>query len=331
MIIQLGALRIWIFLTTRLKFILLALLGITVLADRVMKEIRKSRIIHFANFETLKRVEGKRRFYVPPFLVLFKYIILALLLLVATDSIVISIAKPLANTDFVIAIDASPSMMQTDYKPSRLEAAKRFLAKWVDLVPEKARVGLVAFSGKVRVILEPTSNIAEVKRKILSLGMIPEAGTAIGDALIVSSQLFPSSSNTTKILVLITDGRNNVGTNVTEALKVVREKGIRVYAIGVGKAGEVKAEEVKKRIGELEVYEVKKEEEGVDFETLKKIASETGGKAFMIGDEKALEIAISEIFVRNQYIPLDTDYYVLLFIIFLSIVELLLYAKYGVI
>ena len=56
----------------------------------------------------------------------------------------------------MLAIDVSESMRATDVKPSRIQAAEHAVRAFVDTVPSRFRLGLVAFAGSAQVLVPPT-------------------------------------------------------------------------------------------------------------------------------------------------------------------------------
>ncbi|HDD46268.1 MAG TPA: VWA domain-containing protein [Candidatus Aenigmarchaeota archaeon] len=319
-------------------YLLLILVTLTIFAYLIMVRMRKKRIIKLGNFETLKRVEGYKRFSLSPILLLIKIITITLIFLVATNSIQINVMKPVANTDFVLAIDASSSMLTPDYTPNRLEVAKGLAIKWLSRLPEATKIGVVKFAGHAYQVIEPTTNFDKIKESIKNINAINDAGTAIGDALILGTSMLKSSKKE-KMIILITDGKNNEGTNITRALDEVTDKGVIVYSVGIGNNEKTKEffEELQKSLNEskiikslgLDIKNYTMPE--MDFETLQMIANMTNGRAFHVTNETLLESALQQIIVKNERIPLDSEYYILLFIAILIILELVLFSKFGAI
>ena len=95
-----------------------------------------------------------------------------------------------------------------------------------------------------------------------------ETRTAMGDAMVASIHGLTASEANTKILLLLTDGRNNTGrVEPLDAAKAAQNQGIKIYAIGVGRPGV----------------------EGVDDELLRKITTMTGGAYWNATDRRSLE------------------------------------------
>jgi len=136
--------------------------------------------------------------------------------------------------DIVICIDTSRSMLVQDLQPSRLERAKREVNGLLQLVGGD-RVALVAFSGDVRNV-SPLTRDRETVRWFLS-SLSPEdnlkGGTDLGAALEHALDLFDGRTGAHEAIVLLTDGEDLEGTGLAAA-EQARERGIRVYVVGMG-------------------------------------------------------------------------------------------------
>ncbi len=64
--------------------------------------------------------------------------------------------------------------------------------------------------------------------------LITRQGTAIGDAINLTTKSFTSKENVGRAVIVITDGEDHEG-GAEEAAKEAAKKGIRVFIIGVGK------------------------------------------------------------------------------------------------
>ena len=129
--------------------------------------------------------------------------------------------------------------------------------------------------------------------------------TAIGSAIAIGGKRLKELKVKSRILVLLTDGRNNAG-KITpeEAARAVRALGIKIYAIGVGGKGPAPFK-VKTFFGTRLVYQ----KVDLDEETLRKISETGGGKYFraansgelseiyhIIDREEKTEVKIKEFF-----------------------------------
>lgn len=136
--------------------------------------------------------------------------------------------------DVVIALDVSNSMLATDVVPSRLAQAQKLLTTMIDKMPND-RIGLVVFAGNAYTQM-PLSTDHEAAKLFVSTAnpnMVPEQGTAIGDALLQSNAAFEEASQRFKTIILVTDGE----THDEDALPTTQElakKGVMVNTIGLG-------------------------------------------------------------------------------------------------
>ena len=185
--------------------------------------------------------------------------------------------KVTKGVDMVVAIDLSASMLTQDLKPNRLEALKSIAERFVEH-RKGDRIGVVAYAGEAFTQSPVTADHRIVQRAIADLqyGYLQD-GTAIGLGLGTAVNRLKSSKAKSKVIVLLTDGVNNVGAidPITMA-QIAREKGIKVYTIGVGSNGYARMPAIK-RDGSL-VYTRAKVE--IDEALLKEIAQITGGRYF---------------------------------------------------
>ncbi|OIP37356.1 hypothetical protein AUJ95_08250 [Candidatus Desantisbacteria bacterium CG2_30_40_21] len=197
--------------------------------------------------------------------------------------------KILSNTgiDIALCFDVSKSMLAKDLKPNRLSNVRASLNLLVDQLVGN-RLALVAFAGTSFVECPLTSDINAVKLFLDSINcdLIQAPGTDIGGAIDTSAQALGKSRNS-KAIILITDGEDLYG-KARAAAKEAKNKGIRIYPIGIGTN---MGEPVPEIDGNGNEIGVKRDEKGeivisrLDSVLLNWIAKETGGKAFFVGDK----------------------------------------------
>jgi Ca-activated chloride channel family protein len=170
--------------------LLLTLLAVPLaVALYVLAERRRMRYaIRFTNLDVLAGVAGDRyrRRFVP----------LALFLL-ALAALCIGMARPQHRTlvsrdraTVILVIDVSRSMQAKDVKPSRIGAAAAAVRTFLDRVPDRLQVGLIAFAGDPAVANPPTTNHDLVRKSLDTIEWFPSfGGTAIGDALAAAVKL----------------------------------------------------------------------------------------------------------------------------------------------
>ena len=195
--------------------------------------------------------------------------------------------------DIALVVDVSRSMLAEDLQPNRLEATKRQIQKFAKKRITD-RIALVIFSEKVFTLL-PLSTDPELLEKVISdinIGFLG-SGTNIGDGLGLGVARMMESDTKNRVIVLLTDGVNNVG-NLTplQAAEQAKENGIKVYTIGVGSAEDAKIPMGRTVFGTQ--YQLIPGG-SIDYETLKKISNLTGGKFYPATDEDALEKVFSDI------------------------------------
>ena len=214
-------------------------------------------------------------------LLFLRLIILSCLILSASGATIWYTGRG-SDFNYGLLIDASVSMGANDFKPNRIDAAKEAALTFVNAVGS-SRVGVVTFTGTTFVKQRLTNDLDDVREVIDGIGIESVGGTAIGDTLVVGSNLFfsgkePSSGVGVKdnVLILITDGQSNVGLDVRDAIPFLLDNNVLVHAVGIGtvEGGEFIEDVVSK----------------LDEDTLKFIAKETGGSYFRAGDSNQLKI-----------------------------------------
>jgi Ca-activated chloride channel homolog len=196
---------------------------------------------------------------------------------IATAALLIALAKPQATVAVpteqarvMIVTDRSGSMQATDVAPSRLAAAKKAAATFLDAIPDKVRVGAVAFNQKAEVLQSPTRDHDAVREAIESIR--PAGSTATGDAITAALQSITGKAPAA--IVLLSDGKSVRGSDPLEAAQKAKERKIPIYTVALGTANGT--------INDGEPVPP-------DPQTLAQIAQTTGGKAFTAGDLKSLD------------------------------------------
>ncbi|HAR64300.1 MAG: aerotolerance regulator BatA [Candidatus Margulisiibacteriota bacterium] len=216
--------------------------------------------------------------------------------------IIIALSRPQYGTrtidvithgvDIISAIDVSGTMAAEDFKPkNRIETAKELFKEFVR-GRKNDRIGLIVFAGKsyTQVPLTLDYAILETFLNNVKIGMI-EDGTAIGMAIATSINRLRKSDSKSKVIILLTDGDNNAGEiDPITAAKLARSFNIKIYAIGVGKEGGAPIPFSHPLYGKV-YYQ---NPDGslvmtkIDEESLKQIASITGGRYFRATDSNKL-------------------------------------------
>lgn len=136
--------------------------------------------------------------------------------------------------DIIFAVDTSKSMLAEDIKPNRLERAKLAINDVIERL-NGDRIGLVAFSGQAFLQCPITLDYGAFKMSLdaLDTKIIQRGGTNIASAIDEADSAFTDSKNQ-KILILISDGEELEQSGIKRAEKASKEKGIKIYTLGVG-------------------------------------------------------------------------------------------------
>lgn len=190
-------------------------------------------------------------------------------------------ALPASGRDIVLVLDFSGSMMDRDLmlggKLARREDVMKDVAERFIRGRGGDRVGLVVFSSEAYVAAPLTFDLAAVAHALdnVTVKMMGESRTAIGDALGLALKRLRHSSAPERLIVLLSDGGNNAGS--AEPIPVARfakKFGVRIDTIALGTSG---AETFGNDGGV------------VDTAALKTIAAISGGKAFSAQSGEELE------------------------------------------
>jgi Ca-activated chloride channel family protein len=177
------------------------------------------------------------RNYLP--VVLYGLALTAGIVALARPVVPIPIADPRAG--IILAIDVSRSMMATDIKPNRFDAARVALKTFVESVPKGTHLGLVTFARYATTVVPLTDDHATILKAVEMLEM--DFGTVIGDGLMESMSNLPSlkdrkaeDDDPSKLatIILLSDGRSMDGVDPLEAAKEAKQQHIIVHTIGAG-------------------------------------------------------------------------------------------------
>jgi Ca-activated chloride channel homolog len=184
--------------------------------------------------------------------------------------------------DVMIAVDVSKSMLAADLTPTRLENAKNSLNLIIDEMAGN-RIGLVAFAGVGFINCPLTTDVGAVKTflKSIDTDLIPDPGTDIDSAIRECIKAFGKSTNS-KVIILLTDGEELTGSAVSAA-ELAKKEGIQIFAVGIGspEGAPIPA-----------MGGFRKDKDGnviltrVNQELLKVLSEKTGGRAFLISQDR---------------------------------------------
>jgi Ca-activated chloride channel family protein len=181
--------------------------------------------------------------------------------------------------DIMLVVDTSKSMLTQDVKPNRLQRTKLAI---MDLIKNLKgdRIGLVAFAGDAFVMCPLTTDYGGFLLSLndLDTSIIPRGGTNLGAAIEEAGKAYDQSPAKFKAIVIVTDGDNLEGDPLVAAQKA-KEKGIKVYSVGVG----TKEGDLVRIQNEQGQWEFLKDEQGnyvksrLNENLLQRIAFTTGG------------------------------------------------------
>ena len=215
---------------------LLLLVPVMIIAFAILLHLRKRSLGRFGTLETVQtllrdvsswRVRAK-----------FALFVLAYALLV------VAAARPQLGAklreeksegvEMMFVVDVSNSMMAEDITPNRLDRTRYAIDKLFSQM-EQDRVGVVVFAGEAKVQLPITTDyrMARSFTKRLSPSLVSVQGTDLSDAIDLASLSFSQTKDASRVMILITDGEAHDADALTAA-KRAAERGIRLFAIGIG-------------------------------------------------------------------------------------------------
>ncbi len=293
----------------------------------VLAERRRMRYaIRFTNLDVLASVAGGRyrRRLVP----------LALFLL-ALAALCIGMARPRHTTlvprdraTVILVIDVSRSMESKDVKPNRIGAAAAAVRTFLDRVPDRLQVGLIAFAGDPAVAAPPTTNHDLVRKSLDTIEWFPSfGGTAIGDALAAAVKLgqqavtgdsgnlasatsaAPETQTHGLVSILfLSDGAQTRGDlEPLEGADLAKAAGIPVYTVALGTPNGVLDFGPGGGGGIPGQFGGRRVPVPPDPATLGAIAARTGGQFFAAQSSKSLQSAYSKLGSRLGRKPGESE------------------------
>ncbi|NUO53358.1 MAG: VWA domain-containing protein, partial [Polyangiaceae bacterium] len=212
--------------------------------------------------------------------------------------------------DIVIVMDLSGSMKAVfdgdpDDLPSRpnvganqritrLETAKVVVKDFISR-RKSDRIGVVVFAKQAYLLSPPTLDYQLLTKLVskLTLRVIDESGTAIGDGLATAISRMRHSDATSKVVILLTDGDNNAGKVAPEyAAQLATEKNCIIHTIQIGTGDEVDVEDGTDWLGHPRYV---RQRFPVNPELLQRISDQTKGQHFVATDGKALTDSMHKI------------------------------------
>lgn len=281
------------------KNLLLLLLLIPLIVWYIVKLRKTQATFKMSSSFAFDKAPSTIRVYMRHFPILLRVIAIGLVIIVLArpQSVNSSDISNSEGIDIVLALDMSSTMLAQDFSPTRLEAAKKVAAEFIN-DRKSDKIGLVVFARESFTQCPLTTD----HRVLLNLlnevkfGMIDD-GTAIGLGLANSVNRLKDSKSKSKVVILLTDGSNNAGQIAPlTAAELAASYGIRVYTIGVGSRGSSIAQV-------MTPYGMQTMTVSGDFDerTLTEIASITNGKYFRATDNTSLKEIYDDINEMEKY------------------------------
>ncbi|WP_372018781.1 vWA domain-containing protein [Pseudoxanthomonas sp. 10H] len=190
-------------------------------------------------------------------------------------------APPHQARQMLLAVDLSGSMSETDMElggqvVDRLTAAKSVIA---DFLQRRAgdRVGLLVFGQRAYMLAPLTLDRDSVRMQLRdSVAGLAGRETALGDAIGLAVKRLREQPEGQRVLILLTDGVNTAGVlDPLKAAELAQAEGVRVHTIAFGGGGGMSLFGMP--------IPVQGGEE-VDEDTLREVATMTGGRFFRARD-----------------------------------------------
>lgn len=166
------------------------------------------------------------------------------LLLMSVMLLIVALANPQIGTkletvkregvDILICLDISNSMKAEDFKPNRLENAKRQISLLLQRL-QNDRIGIVVFAGAPFLQLPLTTDYsaAQMFLSTIDTDFIPVQGTAIGSAIRLAMKSFVRGERKHRVIIVISDGED-FEEDAVAAAKEAAGDGIVLHTIGMG-------------------------------------------------------------------------------------------------
>ena len=204
-----------------------------------------------------------------------------------------TILPPTEGVDLMVTLDVSGSMGTPDFIPDRMAVAKETASSFIKKRVGD-RIGIVVFSGAAMLQCPLTLDYYALQEylNLVYVDMLGgTSGTAVGDALAISTKHLKDGVAKNKAIILITDGENNSGTvEPLTAAKATATYGIKVYTILI--AGDLSPRHF---AGNSALYEDELRKLQTAKTDLKEISAITGGVSYYATNVAELEDIYNQI------------------------------------
>ncbi|MFH1664726.1 MAG: VWA domain-containing protein [Candidatus Omnitrophota bacterium] len=256
-------------------------------------ETRSESSLRFSSAGLVKGLKPSLRLTISRNRIYLRAVVMALFILAAArpQSAIEETRVHVEGIDIVLDVDVSGSMRAMDFemggkRVNRLDVVKDVVSDFIRKRPND-RIGMVAFASLAYTVCPLTldHDWLEVNLERVRLGMI-EDGTAIGSAISAALNRLKGAKEKEKIIILLTDGRNNAGRiSPLAAAEAAAALGVKIYCVGAGTKG-MAPYPVEDTFGNVTMQPVQIE---IDETLLRKIADITGGEYFRATDTDSLK------------------------------------------
>ena len=279
-----------------LLLVLLAVVPLVAVVYALLQKRRQRYAVRYTNVALLASVAGRSwSRHVP-----------ALFALLALAAMLVAIARPQRTVaaerheaTVLLVFDTSGSMLATDVKPSRLQAAQLAGKTFVDKVPDGFRVGVIGFGSTASQYSEPTTDKPAVKATIDGLQV--KGATAMGDAIKLAMQSarapvpdgLGGARRLPAAIVLLGDGASTRGDDPIDVVQDTKKYKIPVYTVALGTQDGV-LDHTDPNTGQV----TSTEKVPPDLLTLQDVARDTGGQFFATADARRLQAVYANLGTR---------------------------------
>jgi Ca-activated chloride channel family protein len=271
------------------QFLLLLILIIPMVWVYIRRERHSRAAVRFSDLSVIKKLPRSA-------LIRWRHC-LAVLRIAALVLLIIALARPqkgrsgsevtTEGVDIMLILDISNSMHCLDFAPdNRITMAKKTMEEFIGK-RDNDRIGLVVFGARAYTKCPLTLDHDVLKRLVSDIDFADfSEATAIGTAIATAANRLKDSQAKSKVIILATDGANNAGDiPPLTAASAVKELGIKIYTIGIGRPGEVPCPmPVQDPFSGQVTTQMQMIPSDLDEQLLTNIADLTGGKYFRATD-----------------------------------------------
>ncbi len=267
----------------------------------------KKKSIKFVNFDAIKRIRGVEVFS-KNLTILYISMIMVVLIIFSISGMSITRQATASDLSFILVIDASMSMGSVDIFPSRIDAAKEAAINFLEMIPEKTKLGIVSFSGSAFIEQELTEDKQMIKNSIGNVNIKSVGGTDIFEAITTSVNMLRGEEG--KTIILISDGQANINA-IQNIVDYSNKNNVMIHSLGVGTK-----EGVEGKSGA--VFKISED-------SLRTIAEKTEGRYYNIDEVEDFYSSLNEIIdVTEKRAVYSLSLYLMISVLVLFIIDFIL-------